>query len=282
MSALLRILLLTLLAQLAFTNDRSDTIEQQLVDLMSVLKNKRVAMLTNPTSVDGSMQPLFDRIISLSKDNNVTFKCFFAPEHGLRGDRQDGKGDDDYIDPITGIQVYSLYGVRKAPTNAQLKDVDVLVYDIQDVGARYYTFMWTLTYTIEACAANDVEVAVFDRPNPIGRNVEGCPLEFDIGLTGRLLPGQSFTIPQRYGLTVAEFVLYLRPYLPSFKLTIIKMMKLYRMQGHYWVPSSPNIPTLTTTYAYAGLGMIESTSVSEGRGTTKPFLITGNPSVNAS
>ena len=103
---------------------------------------------------------------------------------------------------------------------------------------------------------------IFDRPNPIGRTIEGCPLEFNVGLTGRLLKGQDYSIPQRYGLTIAEFVLYLRPYLPSFRLTIIKMQKLYKIQGHFWVPSSPNIPTITTTYAYSGLGMIEATSAS--------------------
>lgn len=134
-------------------------------------------MLTNPTSVDGKMMPLFDRIISQSKSYNVSFICFFSPEHGLRGDQQGGQGDEDYIDPNTGRQVYSLYGVRKAPTDLQLKNIDYLIYDIQDVGARYYTYIWTLTYTIESCAKNNVEVIIFDRPNPIGRKIEGCPLK---------------------------------------------------------------------------------------------------------
>ena len=142
------VLLLLLLSQFALTSDRDDVLEQQIVDLMAAIKGKTVAMLTNPSSVDEKMQPLYDRIIKLAPDNNVTFKCFFAPEHGLRGDQQDGKGDEDYIDPVTGIQVYSLYGVRKAPTDSQLKGIDAFIYDIQDVGARYYTFMWTLTYSI--------------------------------------------------------------------------------------------------------------------------------------
>jgi uncharacterized protein YbbC (DUF1343 family) len=120
--------------------------------------------------------------------------------------------------------------VRKAPTDSQLKGVDVFIYDIQDVGARYYTFMWTLTYAIEVCAKNNVEVVIFDRPNPIGRKVEGCPSRINAGDVGRLLPGQVFTIPQRYGLTVGEFILYLRPYLPFFNLTIIKMSKWYILQ----------------------------------------------------
>ena len=115
---------------------------------MTKITNKTVAMLTNPTSVDGQMTPLFDRIISLSSKYNATVQCFFAPEHGLRGDQQAGEGDADYIDPETGIQVYSLYGVRKAPLDSQLKGIDIFIYDIQDVGARYYTYIWTLTYAI--------------------------------------------------------------------------------------------------------------------------------------
>ena len=153
---LLVVLFVIVLVHVAVASDRDDTIEQQLVDLMAAVKGKTVAMLTNPSSVDGKMQPLVDRIIALAPSNNVTVKCFFAPEHGLRGDMQDGKGDEDYIDPVTGIQVYSLYGVRKAPTDSQLKGVDAFIYDIQDVGARYYTFMWTLTYAIESCASNNV------------------------------------------------------------------------------------------------------------------------------
>ena len=128
--------------------ERETVIERQLTELMEKIRGKTVAMLTNPTSVDGKMQPLFDKIISLSSSYNVSFKCFFAPEHGLRGDQQAGQGDEDYIDPETGIQVYSLYGVRKAPTSSQLQGVDILIYDIQDVGARYYTYIWTLTYSI--------------------------------------------------------------------------------------------------------------------------------------
>ena len=130
------------------------------------------------------------------------------------------------------MQVYSLYGVRRAPTASQLQGVDYFIYDIQDVGARYYTYIWSLTYAIEACASNNVEVIIFDRPNPIGRKVEGCPLKMDGGLIGRLLPGQRFTVPQRYGLTVGEFITYLKIYLPAFKLTVIKMSQWYTIQDN--------------------------------------------------
>ncbi len=126
-----------------------------------------------------------------------------------------------------------------------------------------------------------MEVVIFDRPNPIGRKVEGCPLKMDAGLIGRLLPGQTFTVPQRYGLTVGELIGYLKVWLPFFKFTVIKMSKWYIIQDNEWVLSSPNIPTLDIVYIYSGLGLFEGTSVSEGRGTTKPFQIIGNPNVNA-
>jgi uncharacterized protein YbbC (DUF1343 family) len=125
------------------------------------------------------------------------------------------------------LPVYSIYGVRRAPTDQQLADLDVLIYDIQDVGARYYTYIWALTYSIEACAKNNVSVVIFDRPNPLGRKIEGCPLRIDTGTIGRLLPGQPYSVPQRYGLTIGELITYLRPYLPSFKLTVIKMSSWY-------------------------------------------------------
>lgn len=150
---------------------REMVIEEQIQHLLTVIENKSIAILTNPTSIDGKMRPLFQRILENSKKYNITVKCFFAPEHGLRGDRQDGAGDIDYIDGETGIQVYSLYGVRKAPTPAQLVGVDILVYDIQDVGCRFYTFIWTLTYAIESLSKSSAQLVVFDRPNPLGRKV---------------------------------------------------------------------------------------------------------------
>lgn len=165
------LVILILLVNEMESTKRAEVIEHQLLELMEGIRGKKVGMLTNPTSVDGSMTLLFDRIIQMAPKYNTTLVCFFAPEHGLRGDRQDGQGDDDYIDPLTNIQVYSLYGVRKAPTDAQIQQLDTFIYDIQDVGARYYTFMWTLTYAIEVCARNNVEVIVFDRPNPIGRKI---------------------------------------------------------------------------------------------------------------
>ena len=216
---------------LAASTERAVTIENQIVELLEICRGKSVAMLTNPTSTDGDMRPLFDRIIEKSAEYNITFKCFFAPEHGLRGDRQDGKGDEDYIDEETGVRVYSLYGQRKAPTTQQLIGVDLFIYDIQDVGARYYTYMWTLTYTIEVLATKGIMLVVFDRPNPLGRKIEGCPLTYDTGLVGRLLPGQSYSLPIRYGLTVGEFVSYVGRFLPKFSYKLVSMgSKIYEIK----------------------------------------------------
>ena len=164
-------LLTLLLNACAQSSLRAESIEYQLSALLPKIANKNIAMLTNPTSVDANMNPLFDRIIAVKSQYNITFKCFFAPEHGLRGDRQDGKGDDDYVDQETGIKVYSLYGSRKAPSPAQLEGVDILIYDIQDVGVRYYTYIWTLTYTIEVLSQLGKKLIIFDRPNPLGRKV---------------------------------------------------------------------------------------------------------------
>lgn len=155
----------------ASLSERHISIEAQLPELLEKCRNKKIGMLTNPTSTDGEMRPLFDRILEKSTEYNITFKCFFAPEHGLRGDRQDGRGDEDYIDKETGIIVYSLYGVRVSPTTAQLNGIDILIYDIQDVGARYYTYIWSLTYTIEKLAQTNKKLIIFDRPNPLGRKV---------------------------------------------------------------------------------------------------------------
>jgi uncharacterized protein YbbC (DUF1343 family) len=152
MKLILLICLIIALCRCANQTKRQIVIEDQIQHLLSVVTNKTIAILTNPTSIDSTMRPLFERILDNSKKYNITVKCFFAPEHGLRGDRQDGAGDVDYIDEETGIQVYSLYGVRKAPAPDELVGIDMLLYDIQDVGCRFYTFIWTLTYSIESLA----------------------------------------------------------------------------------------------------------------------------------
>lgn len=163
-----------------------------------------------------------------------------------------------------------------APTADQLSTFDVLVYDIQDVGSRYYTYIWTLTYTMEALVKQNKSLLVFDRPNPLGSKAEGCVLSMDAGSIGRLLPGQKYSIPVRYGLTAGEFVRYVVRFIGNLNYTIVKMVgydpqSMDTISEGSWIPSSPNMPTLQTALVYPGMGIFEGTSISEGRGTTRPF-----------
>jgi uncharacterized protein YbbC (DUF1343 family) len=251
-------------------------VQKQVSNLLKQLSNKRVAFLTNPTGVDDLLVPLYQRVLDGQKTYNITLVCFFAPEHGLRGDRQAGDGDDDYVDQQTGLPVYSLYGKRLAPTNGQLATIDAIVYDIQDVGSRYYTYIWTLTYTMQALIQYNKTLYVFDRPNPLGSKIEGCVLSIDTGSIGRLLPGQKYSIPVRYGLTAGEFVKYVVRFMGNLTYNIVEMIgydpdSIDIINGSRWVMSSPNMPTLSTVIVYPGMGIFEGTSISEGRGTTRPF-----------
>lgn len=259
--------------------------QQQLEALKAAVGGKNIALLTNPTGVDDQLNLVADL---LNAEPDITLVAFFAPEHGLRGDRQAGGGVDDYIDPITGVPVYSLYRVRRAPTPEQLENVDVLIFDIQDVGVRFYTYVWTMTYAMEAAAANGVKFIVLDRPNPIGAHrVEGAPIPFDGGLVGRLWPGQPFGVPTRQGMTVGEIAWLVNEewMAPKADLQVIPIPGYKRDQyfddtGRPWVLPSPNMPTLDTAMVYPGMCVFEGVNLSEGRGTTRPFEMIGAPFVN--
>ena len=177
-------------------------LQEQIQNLFKALKGKRVGVLTNPTGVNEKLEMLIDQMYL---DPEIDLVCFFAPEHGLRGDQQAGQQIKDYTDPITGLPVYSVYGTRLAPTDEQLAGIDVLVYYIQDVGTRFYTYIWSMSYAMEACQKNGKEFFIFDRPNPLNAvDVEGCPNTVDGGLVGRLFPNHTFGIPTRYGMTIGE------------------------------------------------------------------------------
>lgn len=179
-------------------------VKQQLAELFKVLSGMRVGMITNPTSVDEELLFLPD-FLALDKSVPFNLTMFFAPEHGIRGDQQGGVEIEDYVDDLTGLMVYSLYGKNRAPTDEQLRGVDALLFDIQDVGARFYTFVWTMTYAMEAAAKNGKTFVVFDRPNPIGADVvEGPPNTMDAGLIGRKWPNAPFGVPTRFGMTIGE------------------------------------------------------------------------------
>lgn len=260
-------------------------LESQIDSLVEHLEGKRVGVLTNPTGVDSQFRFVADR---LNENESVNLVSFFAPEHGLRGDRQAGGGVDDYTDPITGLPVYSLYGSRSAPTADQLEQLDVFVFDIQDVGSRFYTYVWTMTNAMEAVAAAEKEFVVFDRPNPLGLDkVQGAPITFNGGLVGRVWPGQPFGVATRHGMTAGEIATLVNEEWTATKgnLTVIPVPEYTRSMsfeetGYPWVIPSPNMPTQDTAIVYPGMCIFESSNVSEGRGTTRPFETIGAPFVN--
>lgn len=261
-----------------------EAIEGQIQELLKLVQGKRVGLLTNPTGVDGRLRMIADR---LRQDRNTTVVAFFAPEHGLRGNLQAGQKIVDQLDPATSIPVYSLYGQRPAPTPEALEDVNIFVFDIQDVGARFYTYVWTMSHAMEAIARKGIPFVVFDRPNPVGGNrVEGAPNTFDCGLIGRLPAGKPFGVATRHGMTAGEIAQFVNgEWLDGkVKLHVVKMREwrrsmYYEDTGRLWVPPSPNMPTVETAVVYTGMCVFEGTNVSEGRGTTRPFETVGAPFV---
>ncbi|MBD3288101.1 DUF1343 domain-containing protein [candidate division KSB1 bacterium] len=250
----------------------------------SVLKDKRVGVITNQTGVDSKNRHIADILHSAEEVNLV---ALFGPEHGIRGDIEGGYTVSEEVDEKTGVPVYSLYGDTRKPTQEMLKNIDVLVFDIQDVGTRFYTYISTMSLAMEAAAENDISFVVLDRPNPItGKIVEGPVLK----------PGfTSFVgihpIALRHGMTVGELAMLFngeRFFKDSVKvdLTVIKM-KNWDRQSWYgdlvlqWIRPSPNIPDPETALLYAGIGLLEASLVSEGRGTSIPFKNIGAPWLNA-
>lgn len=279
-----RLVLLFTAASIGLASAAPLGIETQIAALQQSLKGKRVGLLCNPSSVDADFRLLADR---LHANPDVSLVCFFAPEHGLRGDRQAGEKIDDYVDDATGLPVYSLYGSRRTPTPEQLAKLDVLLCDKQDVGVRFYTFVWTVVGAMEAAARANKEVVIFDRPNPIGlKKMEGAPTRLHAGLVGPLWPGQPFGVPTRHGMTLGEIATFVNETWATNKarLTVIKVPGYNRAMsfvetGYPWVMPSPNMPTLETAAVYPGTCIFEGANLSEGRGTTRPFELIGAPFV---
>ena len=251
-----------------------ENIEQHL----DLFKEKRVGLITNPTGVDSNFKTTIE--ILLEKTNLV---ALFSPEHGVRGDLQAGVHLDTYVDELTKCTVYSLYGETRKPTKEMMDSIDILCFDIQDVGARYYTFIYTMAYAMMACKENDKEFVVFDRPNPVGGfEVEGSILD----LKFRSFVGY-YPLTQRFGLTLGELaMMYNKEFEIGCKLHVVKMTDWkrsnhYRDLNRHWVLPSPNIPTTDSLYAYLTTCYFEGTNVSEGRGTAKPFQMFGSPWLDA-
>ncbi len=252
--------------------------------LRAPLAGKRVALLAHPASVTANLTHALDALAALG-DVNLT--AAFGPQHGLRGDKQDNMIESpDFNDPVLGIPIFSLYGEVRRPTDASMETFDVLLVDLQDLGCRIYTFITTLLYVLEAAARHKKAVWVLDRPNPVGRPVEGLTLR----------PGfESFVgagaLPMRHGLTLGELAFW---FIDRFKLDVD--YRLIAMEGwrpeegpgfgwplgqRAWVNPSPNAPNLFMARAYAGTVMVEGATLSEGRGTTRPLELVGAPDIDA-
>ncbi len=252
---------------------------ERIDDYLELFKNKRVGLITNPTGVCQNFKTTIE--VLQEKTNLVSL---FSPEHGVRGDLQAGVKLDPYVDEKTGSMVYSLYGETRKPTKEMLADIDILAYDIQDVGARFYTFIYTMAYSMQAAKDENKLFVVFDRPNPLGGlEVEGNILD----LKYRSFVGY-YPMVQRYGLTVGELAKYFNE---AFEIDC--NLKVIPMEGYKrgmdyvdtglpFVMPSPNIPTPMSIYSYMATCLIEGTNLSEGRGTTKPFEVLGAPWLNAS
>jgi uncharacterized protein YbbC (DUF1343 family) len=264
-------------------NDRHGKLELGVEVLMKeridLIKNKKVGLITNPTGVDKELNSVVDL---LHNHPDVELTALYGPEHGVRGSAQAGQYVEYYIDEKTGLPVYSLYGKTKKPTPEMLKDVEVLLFDIQDVGTRFYTYIYTMALAMEAAKENNVPIIVLDRPNPLsGTKVEGPVLEDKYSsFIG------EYPIPVRHGMTAGELAkLFNKEFDIGADLTVVEMdgwkRKMYYDDTKLpFVLPSPNMPTFETTLVYPGAALIEGTNVSEGRGTTKPFELIGAPFIN--
>jgi uncharacterized protein YbbC (DUF1343 family) len=252
--------------------------------LRADLRGKRVALLAHPASVTADLTHSLDALAALDE---INLTAAFGPQHGLRGDKQDNMVESPtFEDPVHGIPVFSLYGEVRQPTPEMLDTFDVLLVDLQDLGCRIYTFVTTLRYVLEAAAANGKAVWVLDRPNPVGRPVEGLKLR-----TGFESFVGAGPLPMRHGLTLGE--------LANWFVRTLKLRVDYRvieMRGwqpgkapgfgwplheRTWINPSPNAANLWMARAYAGTVMLEGTTLSEGRGTTRPLELFGAPDVDA-
>jgi uncharacterized protein YbbC (DUF1343 family) len=247
---------------------------------LDLIKGKKIGIVTNHTGILPDGRHIVD---VLNEIEGVEIVAFFGPEHGIRGEVPDGKSISHGVDAKTGIPVFSLYGEVKKPTEEMLKDIDVLIFDIQDVGARFYTYISTMSYCMEACAEMGKKFIVLDRPNPIrGVYVDGPILEPRFKSFVGLHP-----IPVAHGMTVGELAKmfndegWLENAVKA-DLTVVKMENYSRRMwfdqtGLPWVKPSPNMMTLKTAIVYTATCFIEGTNVSEGRGTQHPFEWIGAP-----
>jgi len=258
-------------------------LERLLAAPKKYIKGKRVGLLVNHTSVAKDGLPSF---IHFHRHDDFKLVKLFAPEHGLYGVDQDMVDVDHGSEPATGVPVVSLYGKDQAsltPEAGLMKNIDTLVYDIQDIGSRYYTFIYTLANCMQTCKEADVPVVVCDRPNPIN----GVRVEGNLVREGWHSFVGQYSLPNRHGMTVGELAQWFNEELEiGCDLTVVPMKgwkreMWYDQTGLLWVSPSPNMTRVSTATVYPGMCLIEGTQLSEGRGTTLPFELCGAPGIDA-
>lgn len=243
------------------------------------LWGRRVGLFSNLSAVDQKLRSTVDL---LWQSEAVNLVALFSPEHGFAGAAADGVHVQSSVDGRTGLPIHSLYGQHLKPTADMLNGLDILVCDVQDIGVRYYTFLWTLTHILEACGEVDLPVLILDRPNPLGSTLDGGGLDADLSsLVGR------FPIPIQHGMSIGEVahMVNARWNPTPAELTVLacagwEARQPWEALGRVFVAPSPNMPQLVTAQHYPGACLMEGTTLSEGRGTALPFEIVGAPEVD--
>jgi uncharacterized protein YbbC (DUF1343 family) len=247
---------------------------------LSLIRGRRIGVVAHQASVNARLE---HAAVLLHAARGSRLTRLFAPEHGLWGAAQDHAAVASARDPVTDLAVASLYGARREPTSAMLAGLDALVIDLQDVGSRYYTFIWTMALAMRACARAGVEVIVLDRPNPLG----GALVEGNMPDPAYASFVGLYPLPTRHGLTIGEVARWLalahglRPRLTVVEMRGWRRRMLWEDTGVPWVAPSPNMPTPDTARVYPGGCLFEGTNLSEGRGTTRPFEWVGAPYLDA-
>ncbi|WP_457755608.1 exo-beta-N-acetylmuramidase NamZ family protein [Thermodesulfatator indicus] len=251
-------------------------LERLLKESRKDLLDRRLGLLCHQASILPDLTPAW---VALKAKFSQKLKLLFSPQHGLFGEKQANMiASYEIVEPETGVPVISLYGPRLAPEPEHLAEIDILLVDLQDVGTRVYTYIWTLLLTMKACSKNGVKLIVLDRPNPIGGKIEGPILEEKFFSFVGLAP-----IPMRHGLTIGELALYFcQKFSLDLELEVIPMEgwsrdMFFPETGLPWISPSPNMPRFETSLVYPGQVILEGTNLSEGRGTTMPFEVFGAP-----
>lgn len=250
-----------------------------LQDCFSKFKDARIGLITNSTGINAELR----RNIDLFLEKGLNLVKLFGPEHGIYGAAPDGAKVSDTVDPRYKIPVYSLYGDKTKPTKQMLEDIDVMIFDIQDVGLRFYTYIYTMAYCMEECAKNGIKFVVLDRPNPICCEIVEGPVikkDFESFVGG-------YDLALRYGLTIGELARYLNDHHKINADLMVIPMKDYKKSYFYddtslvWNTPSPNLPSLEHTILYIGFCLLEGVNISVGRGTVHPFKYIGAPWIDS-